>query len=204
VAGVVAPDVEAARYVFVAEDLREVFVVAAAHVFVAGGEDVGVVLVLVEEPGVGEVGQIVGGDVVVAVVVVVAVEEAGWIEGSAEGEDGVEDVGVAEGDVGGVIAAEAAADGGEVGEIVGFADEGEDLLHDVLLVLDVAGNAPAGADVAVVPALGVDGIEAEELECSAVELVLDGVDHATVFELEEAAAGGRKDDRGDAGVAEGE
>jgi hypothetical protein len=85
VAGVVAPDVEAARYVFVAEDLREVFVVAAAHVFVAGGEDVGVVLVLVEEPGVGEVGQIVGGDVVVAVVVVVAVEEAGGVEGSAEG-----------------------------------------------------------------------------------------------------------------------
>ena len=180
------------------------FVVAAAHVFVAGGENVGVVAVLIEEPGVGEVGDVVSGDVVVAVVVVVAVEEAGWIEGSAEREDGVEDVGMAEGDVGGVVAAEAAADGGEVGELVVLADEGQDLLHDVLLVLDVAGDAPAGADVAVVPALGVDGIDAEELEVSVVELVLDGVNHATVFELEEAAAGGGKDDRGNAGVAEGE
>ena len=37
-----------------------------------------------------------------------------------------------------------------------------------------------------------------------LEFVLDGVDHAAVFELEEAAAGGGKDNRGDAGVAEGE
>lgn len=116
----------------------------------------------------------------------------------------MEDVGTAEGDVGGVVAAEAAADDGEVGELVVLADEGEDLLHDVLLVLDMACDAPAGADVAVVPALGVNGIDAEELEVSVLEFVLDGVDHAAVFELEEAPAGGGKNNRGDAGVAKGE
>jgi hypothetical protein len=73
-----------------------------------------------------------------------------------------------------------------------------------LLVLDVAGDASARADVAVIPALGVDRIDAEELEGSVVELVLDGVDHATVFELEEATARGGKDDHRNAGVAEGE
>ena len=34
------------------------------------------------------------------------------------------------------------------------------------------------------------------------EFVVDGVDHAAVFKLEEAALGGGKDDRGKACVAE--
>ena len=58
--------------------------------------------------------------------------------------------------------------------------------------------------MAVVPALGVDGIDAKELEVSVFDLFVDGVDHVTVFELEEAAAGGGKDERGKAGVAEDE
>ena len=114
-AGVVSPDVEAAGDIFVAEDLRHTFVCVPALVVHAGREDVGVVPVAIEIPGVADVRQIVHGDVEVAVVVVVAGEEAGGVEGSAHREHGGEDVGVAEGDVERVIAAEAAADGGELG-----------------------------------------------------------------------------------------
>ena len=141
VSGVVSPDVETGGDVFGAEDVVELLVVGTADVFVSGDEDVGVVTVLIEVPGVGEIGEVVSGKVEVQVFVEVTVEEAGWIEGSAEREDGVEDIGMAEGDVGGVIAAEAASDGCEVGELVAFANEGEDLLEDVLLILEVAGDA---------------------------------------------------------------
>ena len=98
VACVVAPDVEAARDTFVAEDLRHAFVIVPALVVNAGGEDVGVTPVAVEIPGVADVGEVVHGDVEVAVVVVVAGEKVGGVEGSAHGEHGGEDVGMAEGE----------------------------------------------------------------------------------------------------------
>ena len=203
-AGVVTPDVELAGDVFVAEDLRHAFVRVPALVVHAGGEDVLVVPVAVEIPGVAHVRQVVHGDVEVAVVVVVAGEKAGGVEGAAHGEHGGEDVGMAQGDVECVIAAEAAADDGELGSWILLAEEGEDLLHQVLLVLHVAGDAPAGRDGAVVPALGVDRVDTEELQAAVFELVVDGVDHAAVFELEEAAAGGGKDEGGEACVPEDE
>ena len=56
----------------------------------------------------------------------------------------------------------------------------------------------------VVPAFGVDGIGAEELHVALVELPANGVDHAAVFVLEEAALGGREDQEGQAGVPEDE
>jgi len=204
VAGVVTPDVELAGDVFVAKDLRHAFVCVPALVVHAGGKDVGVVLVAAKVPGVADVRQVVHGDVEVAVVVVVAVEEVGGVKGSAHGEQSGEDVGMAEGDVGGVIAAEAAADGAELRGWVLLTDEGQDLLHEVLLVLHVTGDAPARRDGAVVPAFGVDRIDAEELQAALFEFVVEDVDHAAVFKLEEAAAGCRKHQCGKACVSEDE
>ena len=51
VACVVAPDVEAARDTFVAEDLRHAFVVVPTLVVDAGGENVSITAVTVEIPG---------------------------------------------------------------------------------------------------------------------------------------------------------
>ena len=84
------------------------------------------------------------GDVEVAVVVVVAAEKVGGVEGSAHGEHAGEDVGVAERDVHGVVAAEAGADGADAGVLVELADEGDDLVDDVVAVLYLTGDAPAG------------------------------------------------------------
>ena len=201
---VVSPYVEAAWNSFVAEDLRHALVVVPALIVDTGCEDVGVVTEAIEIPMVADVGQVMRGDVEVAVVVVVAAEEVRGVEGSAHGEHTAEDVGMAEGDVEGVIAAEAGADGAEVLSAVALADEGDYLLHAVLLVLHVTGDAPARFDVAVVPALGVDGVYAEELRVALVDLSGDGVDHAAIFKLEETTLGGGEDEGGDAAVSEDE
>ena len=59
-------------------------------------------------------------------------------------------------DVGGVISAEAAAERNEVRVPVLLADQGHDLVNEVVLVLHVARDAPARRNIAVVPALHVD------------------------------------------------
>src|SRR3981081_1352561 len=157
-----------------------------------------------EIPRVAGVRQIVQGDVEIAVVVVVAGEEAGGVEGAAHGEHRGKDVRVAEGDVQCVKAAEAAADGGKLRGLVLIQDEGQDLLHQVPLVLHVTRDAPAGRDGEVVPAFGVNRVNAEELQAAVFELVADYVDHAAVFKLEEAAAGAWEHEDGKACVSEDE
>src|SRR5258708_4344832 len=144
------------------------------------------------------------GDVEVTVVVVVAGEEAGGVEGATHGEHRGEDVGVAQGDVECVIAAEAGAEGGELRGLILMTDEGKDFLHQVLLVLHVAGDGPTWGDGAVVPALGVHRVDTEELQAAVFELVVDDVDHAAVFKLVEAAAGAGKDEYGKSCVTENE
>src|SRR5271155_1096757 len=83
VACVVAPDVEAAGDVFVAEDLRHAFVVVPALVVNASGEYVGVPAVTIEIPGVADGREVVRGNVEVSVVVVVAAKKFGGVKGSA-------------------------------------------------------------------------------------------------------------------------
>ena len=160
---IVAPDFEATGDIFVAEDLRHTLVGVPALVVNAGSEEVLIAPVALEVCGVAHVLQVVHGDVEVAIVVVVAGEEAGGVERTAHGEHCGEDFGMAEGDVQRVIAAEAAAKGGELAALILLAKEGEHLVHKVLLVLHVAGDAPPWRDGAVVPALGVDGVDADEL-----------------------------------------
>src|SRR5271170_3952954 len=104
----------------------------------------------------------------------------------------------------GMVAAEAGADGAEARVLILLTDERDDLVHDVLLVLHLTGDAPTGWDVAVVPAFAVDRVDAVKLEVAVFELVLDGSDHLAVFKLVETAAGGGKDDGGIACVAEDE
>lgn len=182
------PDLEAVADAFLVEQVGEVLVLAEALVIPAGGEHVAGAAVAVEVPAVVEVGQVLGGGVEVGIAVRVAVEEKAHVEGAAHREEAGKDVWPAEGDVDRVVTAEGAAEGDEpLGPVV-LADEWNDLFEDVAFVLDVAGDAPAWGHVAVVPALAVDRVDAEELELAAVDLIGDGADHAALFELEEAAA----------------
>jgi hypothetical protein len=57
---VVSPDVEAAGDVLGQEDLVKLLVVRPTEIFVSSGEDVGVVSVLIEVPGICQVWEVVG------------------------------------------------------------------------------------------------------------------------------------------------
>ena len=96
--------------------------------------------------------EVLGGGVQVDVVGVVAAKEVSHVKGAGHGEQAGEDVGVTEGDIGGVEASKAAAERDQVLIPVFIADERNDLVDEVVFVLDVAGDSPVGADVAVVPA----------------------------------------------------
>ena len=62
-----------------------------------------------------------------------------------------------------------------------------------------------GDDGAVVPAFGVDRVDAEELQMAGFESCrLNEADHAAVFKVEETAAGGGKGECRGSGVAEDE
>jgi predicted alpha/beta superfamily hydrolase len=204
VAGIVSPDVEVAWNIFGAEDLRHALICVPALVVNAGCEDISVAPVLLEILGIADVGQIVRRDVEVAVVVVVPREKVGGVEGAAHGEHGGEDLRMPQRNVQCVIAAEAAADGGELSALVLLTKERQDLLHQILLVLHVPRDPPSWRDGAVIPAFGVDRVDADELQVAVFEFVVDDIDHTAVFKLEETAAGCGKDEYGKAGVPEDE
>jgi predicted alpha/beta superfamily hydrolase len=204
VAGVVAPDFETAGDIFAAEDLGHAFVGVPALIVNAGGEDVLVTAVAFEVYRVAHVLKVVHGNVEVAVVVIVAREEGRGVEGSAHGEHGGEDIGMAKSEIERVVAAEAAADSGELAALVLLVKERKNFLHEVLLVLHVTGDAPAWRNGTVVPAFGVNRVNADQLKVAVLKFVVDGVDHATIFELKEAPAGGGKDKSGRTTVAEDE
>ena len=201
---IVAPDFETTGDIFFTEDLGHAFVGVPALIVDAGGEDVFVAAVALEICRVVHVLKVVCGDVEVAVVIVVAGEEAGGVERPTHGEHPSKDFRVTQGEVERVIAAEAATDGRELAALILLVEERKNFLHEVLLVLHVAGDAPAWWNGTVVPALGVDRVDADQLKVAVLEFVVDGVDHAAIFELEEAAAGGGKDKCRRATVAEDE
>jgi hypothetical protein len=68
----------------------------------------------------------------------------------------------------------------------------------------VAGDAAAGSDAAVIPTFSVDGIDAKELKLAGVDAAGESGDHAAIFKLEKAAAGGGENQDRHAGVAKDE
>jgi hypothetical protein len=204
VAGVVAPDIELAGNFLGVEDVGHLLVHLATDIVDAGGEDAGVAAVVIEVMGIVHVRHVVGRQVEVAILVVVAGEEAGWVERAAHRENGGKDLRVTEADVNRMVTPKAASEGGEAGVTVSTADEGDDLIEEVLLEPEMAGQPGAWDDGTVVPAFGVNGIDTEELQIASFELVLNSRHHATVFEVEEASTGGRKSEGGRTGVSKDE
>src|SRR5215469_14941408 len=79
-ASVVPPYIQPMRNVPVAHDFGQAFVLVPAHIVFTGREDVFVLAVAIEVPGITHVSQIMGRVVEVAVVVIVAIEELCDIE----------------------------------------------------------------------------------------------------------------------------
>src|SRR3954464_12129721 len=86
VSAAVAPNEEVVRDTFFAQDGGKLLVLVPAHVVLARDHDVFVLAVALEEPWIAQPANIVGWIVKIDVVIVVAVEEAFDIEGSAHGD----------------------------------------------------------------------------------------------------------------------
>jgi len=169
--GFAGPDVEAEGDGLGVEDEAEFAGGGGEGVVVADGEGDIEAAEGGEDGGVGEFSEEVGRGVEVDVLVVVAVEEVaegavglGEVVAAGEGEDAGEELGMAEGEVDGVIGAEAAAVGEERGVGIQGEGEGENFFEDVFFKENVAGDAGGGGDGLVIDGFGIDAIEAEELE----------------------------------------
>ena len=111
---------------------------------------------------------------------------------------------MAQGDVHRVVATETATERQQTLVAIFLADEGHNFVEKVSLVLHVASNAAAGSDLAVVPALAIHGIDAKELQLAGVNSAGESSDHAAVFKLEKAPAGGGENHDRHAGMAKDE
>src|ERR1035437_4308602 len=107
-----------------------------------------------------------------------------------------------QGEVCRMVAAEAASQRDQMRVAVFDADKRNDLGEQIGFVLQMARGAPTRRRLPVVPALHVDRVDAEDLQLAGVDFAGERGDHAAVFKLVEAAAGGGKDHYGCAGVAE--
>lgn len=144
-------------------------------------------------PGIGKVGEVIDRIVEIEIVIVHAVHEILQIVDARHGETALEDVGMLEQRVGGVIRAKGSAHRGD-GELR-FAvvpDEGDDLLAKIRIEngLDIAAMERVRA--LIVEAEAVDGIDGEEFDAAGIDEIAKRTDHALTFELPLIAGAGWK------------
>ena len=164
----------------------------------AGGEmDVAGADLLVK-PGIAHVREIIDGIVEIEIVVVQAVHEIADVVNAGHGEAALDDVGMLEERVGGVIGAEGCAHGGngDAGALAIVPDEGNDLFAKVGIEdgLDIA--AVKGMRAFVIEAEAVDGIDAEDFDFAALDKIGESADHALAFEFGFVAGAGGKTENG--------
>jgi hypothetical protein len=71
--------------------------------------------------------------------------------------------------------------------------EGNDFVKDVILILFVPGDPVLGRTPVTVKTLGVDTVDAADLEPAFIDFIPQGIDKPPVFIVVEPASAGRKD-----------
>src|ERR1035441_7977671 len=135
----------------------EFLVLAPAHVPFASGEHGPYVVIA---PAVAAVRQIIGRVIEVRVLAVPAVEEALDVERAAHGDAAGDLVGMAEGEVHGMVSAKAAAGHDGARSPILVPHQRQHVIQDVALVLQMPLYAPVGMRPLVVPAFAVYAIDA--------------------------------------------
>ena len=149
------PRIKLVRNPLRTHDPVKILVLSQALVVPAGAQHVGVPPVTLEEPGVGQVGQVVSGQIEVAILVVVALQKLLEIEGPGHGQKPGKQVRTAQCDVDRMVAAEAAPQRHQVRIAVLEPHQRYHFADHVILKLHVPCDAPARRDGPVVPALHV-------------------------------------------------
>ena len=207
--GFAVPEVEGVPDAFFPEGVADDAIIFEEDVFFADDEDDLHAFQLGDDGGVGKVGDEEAGHVEVDVLVTVAVEEVvkmfEWgseVVAAAEAYHFVEEVGVFEGEVCGVVGAEAAAGGDQGWVRVFLLYEGDDLVEDIFFVFKIVEDAFCGVDMTGVEAFFIGAIEAIDLDGAGLNFFAKGVDDLPVFIVIEAGGAGREKEDGVAGMAE--
>lgn len=194
----VGADIEPVRDRFGGKEPAHPFVLSAADIAFGCSEDDA----HFPKCGVGSAGDEVDGVVEIDIVVIVAVGEGPDVEDAAHREAIGGETGMAEGEIGGMVAAEAAAGQGDA-RVTGFVGcTGRDLFQNQLIVQGVLSGAFGGGNRFVVPGGGVEAVGAIDLDFSRFEELAGGLDEALVFILIVGSAGGGEEDHGVAGMTE--
>src|SRR5882672_768280 len=200
---VVAPDVQPVRNGLGVHNSRHLHVLVQAHVPVGCGENPSHALaILAQKPLIAHVRQVVRGVVEVAVVIVVAVQKLLDVIGPTHTDAVRDHVRMLERKIQCLVAPEAAPGYGKLSTFVLIADQRQNVVEDVALILHVSQDPPARMGALVVPAFEVHAIRAENLKLAAVDFVTEHTNHAPVGIFEKAAHGSREDDQGRTRVAE--
>ena len=103
-------------------------------------------------------------------------------------------VGVFEGQVGGMVGAEATAGGYDRGMgVQPLYELAYHLFEDIFFVLKVAEDAFGGVDIAGVEAFPVDAVETIDLDDAGFDLFAEGVDDLPVLIIKETGSAGREE-----------
>src|ERR1700677_3901625 len=105
------------------------------------------------------------------------------VESAGHGKKSSEDIGMAQRNIDCVKSAKAAAERGKMGVAVFAADERNNFVNEVAVVLNVPRDAPARRDLLVVPALHVDRVDAKDLALACVDFAGERGDHAAIFNI---------------------
>lgn len=147
VVDVVPPEIAPGGDLLLSEDIVEGVCIVDHFVFpsalTAASDDLAL-SIFVDEPRIVAVGEVEQGGVEIDVVVDVIADEVGELIATAQGDDGVADVGMSEVEVHGMVGAEATTSGENVAAPSHIVDEWNDLVDDVCVVGVVSEGALGG------------------------------------------------------------
>src|SRR3954470_10505591 len=200
--GIVIPDVEPVRDRLAVQDARKFHIGIQTNIPVRRSQDNLHLPVVAQKPVVGQIGHEVWRIVEVAIVVVVAVKELMDVERAAHAYAVSHDVRVLERKIHAVVTAEAASSDAQLPRLIFPANEWQELVQQVALVLQVTQHTQARMHSLVVPALGVHSIGAEDLYLAPLNLRCECANHASVLIFEELSHRCWEDEQGHPGMAE--
>ncbi len=186
VAALGAPSVHGIANAFAGEDFGEAIGGAAVFPGAVAGDEVDVaVILLLEIPAIGEIGEVIDRIIEIKIVVVQAVHEIPEVVDAGHGEATLEDIGMLKEGVGGVIGAEGSAHGGNGDlRLAMIPDERNDLFAKVGIENGLYVAAVKRVSTFVVEAETVDGVDGIKLDAASINEISECADHALALEFE--------------------
>lgn len=154
---------------------------------------------LIQQFGISDVGNKVGGVVKIHIFIVKAIKQiaktadpARQVIPAAEGDDAREESGMAHCNVDGMICTHTATMSNKCRVGISVVCERNDLVKDIVFILLVSGYSITGRTPITVETLCVDAVDAAELELAAIDFIPQGRNEPPVFVIEEPSGAGRK------------